>query len=493
MKQLLSRVSVHALAWILVMGGVCQAQPGQIDSPSALGPAAKLPPNLEEIGRVLQTEMQAQHIPGAAIAVVKESGVIYAKGFGVESSESDRPITPDTLFRIASLTKMFTAAAVVSLKEEGKIGLDQPVGKYVQGLSPKIGALTLHQLLTHTSGLSDDQSIDGAHDEGELGRRMRGLDDDVAFLPAGKYFSYSGLGYQLVGLAIEAASGKNYADYVSEKIFQPLGMTRTTFRPTIAMTYPLAQGHQKATDGFLAVVRPYPDNAGRWPSTAIMSSVSDLARFAIAFMADGKLDGTQVVLSTVTKQLPLPYVDAPGMGEGAHYGYGQAIQNYRGVRVILHSGSTPGFGSSIWMMPEQKVAIVILGNLTAAQFTKSFEKATELLMRLEPPAGKEQPHQVPMTEAEMEMIAGSYANPYLGAIHLCVRDHRLFFERVGFDLRFSVGSESPVAKLSENNFEVGLPSGAPQHFWLIESGKSEPMLLNMGVRIFKKGTALKIH
>ena len=149
----------------------------------------------------------------------------------------------DTLFRMGSTTKMFTAAALISLANAGKIKLDAPIGNYVKNLPPKIAALTAHQILSQSSGLRDFAPTVFSNDDAALGQNIRLWKDDVFFTDPNKIYSYSSANYWFAGFLTEELTGKSYADSLGELVFKPLGMTRSTIRPTEAMTYPLALGH----------------------------------------------------------------------------------------------------------------------------------------------------------------------------------------------------------------------------------------------------------
>jgi CubicO group peptidase (beta-lactamase class C family) len=152
-----------------------------------------------EPDKAVEAELQAGHTPGAAVAVVSGDRVVYAKGFGVTSAEEGgTPVTPDTLFRMGSTTKMFTAAALVTLASEGKLRLDAPIGRYVKGLPPKVAALTAHQLLSQSSGLRDFAPTVTSDDDG-LGKNIRAWNDELFFTEPTKIYSYSSPNYWLAG------------------------------------------------------------------------------------------------------------------------------------------------------------------------------------------------------------------------------------------------------------------------------------------------------
>ncbi|MFO0807125.1 MAG: serine hydrolase domain-containing protein [Gemmataceae bacterium] len=352
--------SFAALIAVVLAGGTAYADAPPLDTAA--------------IEAVAREEMGKLGVPGLAVAIVRGERVMFAKGFGVASVETGTPVTPDSLFRLGSTTKMFTAATAVGLSEEGKLKLHAPIGDIIKDLPEFLRPLTLHQLLSHTSGIRDVAPMFGKHDDAELGRGIRSWDRSWLVREPGKTYAYSNPGYWLAGLAIEEASGKPFADAVADRMFRPLGMTRTTFRPTLAMTYPLALGH--GPDG--KVIRPMADNAGSWPAGSIFSSINDLTRWAMAFLHDGNLDGRQAVPATVLKVIATPHVAVPT--RKGHYGYGLVIADWKGEPIIEHTGSRSGYGSLIRFLPRRQAAVIVLANRTAASLPQTVGKATELLV-----------------------------------------------------------------------------------------------------------------
>lgn len=185
---------------------------------------------------VVAEEMKTSGTPGAAVAVVIADRVVFARGFGVTSVETQVPVDADTLFRIASTTKMFTAAAVAVEADRGTLDLDAPAGRYVSGLPRGVGVASLRDLLTHRAGMRDETVYYGRHDDSELAALVRGWRDDVQFAPARDVSSYSNLGYDLAGYVLERRTGRALADELRSALFDPLGMKRSTLRPVEAMT-----------------------------------------------------------------------------------------------------------------------------------------------------------------------------------------------------------------------------------------------------------------
>jgi CubicO group peptidase (beta-lactamase class C family) len=362
---------------------------------------------------------------------------------------------------------MFTAAAVVKLSEQGKLRLDEPIGKYANGLSPKIAALTASQLLSHTGGLKDAATMFGKHDDAALGETVRALKDDFLFAEPGRIYSYSNPGYWLAGYLIEAVSGKAYADQMSESLFKPLGMQRTTFRPTLAMTYPLAQGHEGAPP---KVIRPAADNAGNWPAGSMFSNVYDLSRWATAFLNEGLLDDKRVLSLATIAEMVLPRANLPGSAN--KYGLGLTLATVRGVKVVEHGGSRSGYGSFIRLALEPRVAIILLLNKTGGSLPKTLEKASELMLPLSAPAAKPQPSA--LTESEMRQYVGVF-----GEVELLIKDGKL--------MRKAGGNETPVMKVGEmtGRRELRCVAGAAE-FVLILGADGTAEFLHAGGRTTRK-------
>lgn len=260
-------------------------------------------PSFARAEAAILAEMRKAGIPGAAVAVVVGDRVVWTAGLGVANAETQAPVTADTLFQIGSVTKSFTAAALLTAASEGRLALDRPVSTYVKGLTPCVGAPTLTQLLSHTGGLIDEPDEFGPQGEDGLGAYQRTWTSEYCLLPPGRAFSYSNSGFALAGLALQEADGKPFADVMKARVLTPLGMTRTTFRPTEAMTWPLAVGHRKNKDGAFEVARPLANDARLWPAGTLYSSANEMARFVVALMNDGRVDGKQVLPAGVAARM----------------------------------------------------------------------------------------------------------------------------------------------------------------------------------------------
>lgn len=443
------------------------------------GPARAQPEaDLQDLERVAAAELAETGCPGMALAVVRDGRVVLAKGFGVASIETGQPVTPDTLFHVGSVTKTLTAAAVVTLAEQGKLRLDEPVGRWVDGLAPGLAKLTLHQLLSHSAGLGDVTGGDGLHEESALADYVRSRTDREILVPPGKVFSYSNLGYALAGHVLEKVTGKPYADAMQEILFEPLGMTRTTLRPLAAMTRPLSVGHEPQEGGPPRVVRPMADDTRIWPAGYAFTSVNDLSRFVLALLDGGRLDGRQVLPPGVSPRMLAPVVDIPtNVFVRGRYGYGLFLQEGRGVPIAFHAGTLPGFSAELRMIPERRAAVIVLSNRDDNRMEKTFTRALDLLLPGVAPAAAEPRREVPMTADEMRRYVGTYENRW--PMEIFVRDGRLVLRRFGTEL--------PITKVGENRFFVQ-PEGAPQpqEFVIVPGADGRPEILQMFLWAFRR-------
>jgi CubicO group peptidase (beta-lactamase class C family) len=439
----------------------------------ALAQAPRLDP--AAIERVATEELRSTKTPGAAVAVIAGNRMIFSHGYGVSSIESGAPVTPDMLFRLGSTTKMFTASTVTSLALEGKLDLNAPVGRYIHGLDPAIAKLTANQLLSHTAGLKDEAPMFGSHDEAALGAGIREWKSSFLFTDPGRIYSYSNPGYWLAGYLAETVAGKPYADVVEERVFRPLGMTRSTFRPTMAMTWPLAQGHE-VKDDKPSIIRPAADNAGSWPAGSMFSNVFDLSRFVLAFLDSGKSDGKQALPPELISTLSSRHFGIPGSTSA--YGYGLTISRERGVTWLKHGGSRAGYGSTIEMVPDQNFGVVIVANRTGSGLPKLADAISEMFLDLEPSRKDSSESLHALSREEIARYAGTYGNG----------DQRIVLRAEEGGLTGDIGASHPKFTKAGKDFIVNeaAGNGGMARVVGVASGDGEMEYLHVGGRSYKR-------
>ena len=309
---------------------------------------------LGSIEDVIDTEMPASGVPGLAYAVVTDGEITSVGARGVLRHGSDTAVTPDTAFVSGSISKSFTALAVMQLVESGKVDLDAEVSQYLDGLSGKpAGPVTIRQLLSHTSGFSTVQGntsrTDTAGGKDELARSVQGLTEVTPAFAPGERWEYSNTNYQILGRVIEVVSGQEYQQYVTTQILEPVGMEHS-FVADGEVHDAMATGHRP----WFGTKRPLPENTtdrATAPQGGIIASASDLARY-LRMMMNGQDD----VLSAEGKALMM----RPASAASPFYGLGWFIDS--GNRTVWHSGSTPGVETLATMAPTKKSAVVVLVN-----------------------------------------------------------------------------------------------------------------------------------
>jgi CubicO group peptidase (beta-lactamase class C family) len=291
--------------------------------------------------------------PGAALLVVREGAPLVRAGYGLADLEARTPVTPQTRFRLASISKQFTAAAILLLRQDGRLSLDDRARRWLPALPASADAITLHQLLTHTSGLPDYEALMDPADT----RQVRDADvlrlvaaADRLDFPPGSRYRYSNTGYALLALVVEAASGRAYPGFLHERVFAPLGMGSVAFVDGASTVPHRAYGYSG-------------DDAGGWTRTdqsttsavlgdgGIYASIDDLARWDAALHDDRLLDAQSRALAFH----PHVATDEPDV---AGYGYGWRVD--RGL--LWHSGETIGFRNVILRWPAERLTVVLVSN-----------------------------------------------------------------------------------------------------------------------------------
>jgi CubicO group peptidase (beta-lactamase class C family) len=343
----------------------------------------------EQVETYIQQQMTRLNLPGAALAIVEGDEIVCLRAFG-------EAITPQTPFFIGSLTKSFTALAVMQLVEDGKIDLDAPIQQYLpwfQMTNPQASAqMTVRHLLIQNSGLSQSVGmIPLAEFDAEPNateRLTRRLATVELARPIGSAWEYSNMNYNILGLIIEAASGETYESYIQNHIFTPLEMQHSHTSKADARRDHLAVGHRF----WFGTPLPEPDlpvPLGSLPSGQLISSAEDMAHYLIAYLNDGRYRDTQVLSPEGIAELHRPAVQAASMGvKMGAYGMGWFVETTeRGTR-LWHNGQVPDYFAYMTLLPEQNRGLVLLVN--ANQMMMNFallgfgEDTATLLAGIEP-------------------------------------------------------------------------------------------------------------
>ncbi len=301
-------------------------------------------------------------VPGAAVLVLKDGEAVVRRGTGLADLEAGTAVTPQTHFRLASVSKQFTAAAILLLAQDGRLTLDDPAAKWLPSLPPATRGITLRHLLTHSSGIVDYEDLmapdatEQVHDADVL-RLLEG-EDRLYFAPGAGY-RYSNSGYALLALVVERASGRRYADFLRERIFEPLGMTAVAYEQGVSTVPHRAYG--------------YSFEDGRWirtdqsPTSAVLgdggiyASIDDLAKWDAA-LYDDRLLSDALRADAFTVHTPIhDEIDVAG------YGYGWRVGKGGSAGALWHSGETIGFRNVIVRWPKERLTVVVLTNRNAPE------------------------------------------------------------------------------------------------------------------------------
>ncbi len=332
------------------------------------------------IDDIVQQEMEDSRLPGVAIGIVRDGKPYYARGYGWAALEAERGVSAATTFHTASISKVFTALAVIKLRDQGELSLDQRVEELLPELryaDQRTKSITLREILNHTSGLPD---VDG-YDWSSAKRSSTALLDyfkarklKAQFEPGSK-FRYSNLGYDLLGLVIARASHESFEDYVEDEILRPAGMFVSDFRYYELDAHRSALPHTKSLFGRVKARGVYPYNREHAPSSTLNASVEDMVRWMADFL--GRLPVSES-LSEMT-QSSTTLTDSIGLG----------FQRYDlgGTLAVGHFGGDQGFRSYLLMVPKERLGVVLLCN---CDYEEDFRQRImgKLLARLRPKAAR---------------------------------------------------------------------------------------------------------
>jgi len=382
--------------------------------------------------------------PGATAIVVKDGEVLFQGARGMADLELGVPLTADHVFRLGSITKQFTAAAIMLLEQRGKLTVGDPITKYLPDYPTNGYEITIEHLLTHSSGIFSYTSIPGYMVGNEIRADLSTeelvdvFDDlEMDFSP-GEQWSYSNSGYVLLGAIIEKVSGRSYADFVEKNIFEPLGMNNSHYGGS-QLIPGRASGYQAIEDGytnapFLSMTQPH-------AAGSLLSTVGDLARWNA-----GLFGGELLTVESVARMATEFTLND---GEGTGYGYGLSVREIDGTPVIDHGGGIHGFATYAVWMPETKIYVALLcnnpDNLTGPNYVVRQMAAKA--------AGNPLPTRtvIDLGEGALDEYVGVYTISETESRFVAVEDDRLYTQRTG-SMRMQAFAYAEEAFFYERNF-----------------------------------------
>jgi CubicO group peptidase (beta-lactamase class C family) len=377
-----------------------------------------------EIRALIQGGLLQTQVPGLSIALVDDQQVVWSEGFGFADRNARIPATAQTVYEVGSISKLFTATAIMQQVEQGRAGLDQPIQELIPDFAlrprfPQSAPITLRNLLTHHAGIPE-QFVGGyAETPPSLAESMESLREEFPAYPANELWAYSNTGLVVVGRAVETTSGDEFTEYMKQRILGPLGMTHSSFRldPDIAAN--MAKGESPWPEEDL----PPTSLDSRAPAGSLRSSVEDMSRFLRMLLAEGRSESGTILqpgsLQEMWRQqnvgIPLDVDTRIGL---TWYLADLPLTNGEAVRAVYHSGTTWSFESIVVLVPEQKLGVVVLANsrsaaaLVSVIAQQTLARALALKSGLElatpPLAPSVQPIQ--RSEEELRALTGLYAS-----------------------------------------------------------------------------------
>lgn len=310
--------------------------------------------NPAAVNREVQRYMTFFMSPGVSVAVVRDGKIVFSKGYGIADLESQKPVTESTQFKIGSVSKPILAIAVMLLKQDGKLALDDPVSKFIDGTPATWQKITIRHLLQHTAGLDREAPGWKPFEIVPLSDVIKSAFDQPMIAEPGVKYQYSNVGYFTIAAIIEKVTGMSFGDFVKKRIFQPLGMTHSGITDYFAVMPDRAKPYAW-TDGLPTHDLDY---LSVRPSGAFLSTASDLARLQIGLMSPQFLsDASRREMFTSGKT---------NDGNLTDYGLGWILASRRGQKTIGHDGALPGFRAAFQMYPDLKLGIFVLNNVNAS-------------------------------------------------------------------------------------------------------------------------------
>jgi CubicO group peptidase (beta-lactamase class C family) len=352
-------------------------------------------------------------IPGVAVGVWVDGKEVYAC-HGVTSVDHPLPVDQDTLYTLGSISKTYTATALMRLVAEGRVELDAPVRRYVPELvladEQAAAQITILNLLNHTSGMGWDLLVETGDGDDALAIYVAKLAELELIAPPGTRTSYSQAGYSLLGRVIEKVVGLPYEKAIASLVFEPLGLSQSFFSLVDAMTRRFVVGHNLDEDGTLSVSRVWRGPRCRNPGAGVTSSVADLLKWARFQLGDGRAEsGAEILPAEILHRMKEPTAVLQSSNLGDAIGIGWFLRDVNGVRTVGHGGSAIGQFGELLIVPERNFAVVSLSN--AGPNGIPFNQAV-VRWALETYLGvtEQDPEPLPYDETRAREIVGNYEN-----------------------------------------------------------------------------------
>lgn len=416
--------------------------------------------NVDLLSAWIEAQMAYNGLPGLSIGIVYDQEPVWARGFGYAGVEQKIAATPRTIYRIASITKLFTNTAVLQLRDAGKLQLDDPLIRYlpwfkVQNRHPDAPPVTIRHLLTHTSGLSREAAFPYWTDNNFPTREQirETLPQQKAVLPTETEWKYSNLALSLAGEIVAAVSGHDYADYVRQHILNPLDMNSTYVKPPDPNHPRLATGYGRRLPDGSRELSPFTDCQGITPAANMSTTVEDLARFAMLQFRDGPASDTQILRGSTLREMQRVHWLEPDWQAG--WGLGFRILRQNGKTYVGHGGAVLGYRTLLRICPADKIAVIVLTNADDGEPLMYVEKAFQWVAPAILKAVTPEPKAAQANPAWQQYV-GKYRNAW-GDMQVLVLDGELVM--IGPSLPDPTLAVNKLVPVAEHAFRIETKDG----------------------------------
>jgi len=389
--------------------------------------------NLEAIEEVAKNELEVSGAPGAVIAFVKNSRIEYQKPFGISSKKTKVPVNTETLFQTASVTKVITTTALLIACEEKGIDINTPIGNFLEYLSQKLSSITIHEILSMSSGIIDYLPTKKSYRE-DARAYFEHYGDKLVSNELRSVFSYTNIGHVLAGSLLAVITESTFFEAIQQLIFDPLKMESSTYFEGVAQLKGYTAGHKNGSRVKHELTYPFIQ-----PAASMFSNVHDLSQFAICFMNDGKIDDQQVISKSVIEKMSTSYTHLGVLHQyfgypDSKYNYGLIGFDFKGIHFIGHPGESGSQNILFVMAPKYKAAFILMSNTGFYPFINTFEKMVEIFLPVQQDITRSS-----FINNDLNRFVGDYYAPNIqgnkyDAIKIRIRRKKLYIEPGGEEI-----------------------------------------------------------
>ncbi len=443
--------SVVPATLLILLGGLI------IDSVSATkAPAQNVAaqgsyaPIADTLSKFIQDEMQDKKLPAFSIALVDNQHVVWAQGFGYADPDNKVPATANTVYRIGSVSKLFTDIGVMQLVERGQLDLDAPIQTYLHDFHPRNPfhtPITLRQLMSHRAGLLREPPVGNYFDPSNLSlaAMVHSLNETTLIYPPETHTKYSNAGVAVVGYVLEKHSREPFAQYLKQAVLQPMDLQDSAFEPEPKLIAHLAKAYMWSYDGKLFLAPTF--QLGMAPAGCMYSTVVDLGKFLSVLFNGGRGTNGQVVKSETLEEMWTPQFAKPG--QSSPYGLGFHLTTLDGHREVEHAGAIYGFATQLSGLPDDKLGVVTVTTMDGANAVTNHVAEVALRLMLAAKEGGSLPkieETSPIPLERIHQLEGRYGQGD-SAVDIVGQEDQLYLRPVGdgFQLRLRQAGDSLIA------------------------------------------------